>query len=155
MYTSSAGLTCTACPADSTVLVSNTGCQCNSGCSGTWPSTCSSCDYTAVAPTLVSAEAVSSTGLNVTWQTNQGSLFGPKKTTGYEVQCDEGTSSTCTGVRRGTVASLITALSTALQSSVVSGLTAATEYKCYVVAFNTLYDSTGTCSGSTTATTNA
>jgi hypothetical protein len=138
------------------VLVGNTGCQCNSGCSGTWPGACSSCDYTPAAPTLVSAAAVSTTSLNVTWQTNQGALFGPKKTTGYEVQCDEASGTpTCTGGRRGTVESLVSALTTAMQSAVVSGFAPDTEYTCYVVAFNAEHQSTGTCSGPVTATTEA
>jgi hypothetical protein len=46
MYSTSGTPTCTACPENTTALNDNTGCACNSGCTGTWPGTCSNCPVT-------------------------------------------------------------------------------------------------------------
>lgn len=151
-YTASGVTTCTACPADSSVLGSHTGCVCNSGCSGAWPAACSSCDYAPAAPTLLSVDAPSNSSLNVTWQTNQAGLFGPKVTTRYQVKCYT-TASNPMCSTEGVLLDLVDAAASATQSSTVTGLQPSTQYTCFVTAFNSQGLSSGTCSSWITAST--
>jgi hypothetical protein len=151
-YTASGVTTCTQCPTNSVALGDNTGCQCSSGCQGTWPATCSSCDYSPVAPTLLSVEALSSSTLNVTWQTNQAGIVGLKVTTGYIVKCYQTTTNpTCS--TEGNVSDVITASASAAQSTSVSGLSPNTQYTCFVTSYNTLGLTLGTCSSGVAAST--
>ncbi|KAF6257617.1 hypothetical protein COO60DRAFT_1639813 [Scenedesmus sp. NREL 46B-D3] len=124
------------------------GVKCNRNESLNQRSTFGYTDYT------YGLQAQDSNSLNVTWQTNQAGLHGPKLTSGYDVRCYETSSSpTCTGA--GPLLGYVDAVESASQSAVASGLNAGTEYTCFVVAFNALdtLKENGVCSGPLTATT--